>query len=116
MLNEDESTKGRTGNLLLNRVAHYKVTQGSSTLHKEFTKTVNRYTRSVSKVAPITTIPFSAIDDIVETDFQRAVKKFGPSVISIYVFNSEPSYAPYYYSNSGTSGECSGSIQAGTVS
>lgn len=114
---DDEKIKsGGTGNLLIDRVIHYKVSQSSKTLEEEFKNTIRKYSKDSQLNAPIVTIPFSAVDDLIENDYQNNIKKFGNNVISIYLFNSTLPSSPYYYSNSGQNGECSSSSQVGKVS
>ena len=114
---EDQKSKhGSTGRVNIDRVVHYSVSNSLPSLEKEFTNTILQYNSKANQLsAPIVTIPYSAIDDIVENDFHRNTKKFGTNVISIYLFNSSLPSSPYYYSNSGESGECTSSSQAGKV-
>ena len=115
IMSDPEIKESGTGNIMLDRVVHYSVSKGSDTLKTDFKNTV------VSNIAKATkggqmVFPYSSVDDIIEQDFQKESRKYGPATTLIYILHSDlVSTMSYKYSNNGLSNECGGSVQAGNV-
>jgi hypothetical protein len=109
---QEESSLSGTGNVLVDRLVHYRVSTGSDALASTFQNALSsHFYRSQSK----TRINYAVVDAIVENDYKSSIR--GKEIV-VYIFNSFKQGTQdntYHYYSSDTS-TCGGSSQLGKAS